>query len=219
MDILQKSIIEEREDSFDGWIVGSIATLICRTVSNITGHLYITAQDIEQELKQMENRQYDYNIRGIGKHLKNLGFVTKPTRVDGKTKRIIFWQNSDFDIFERYISDLDQKKLLMERLRNVTSVTSVTSHTEDVDTSRYMKTTHKTCHVINVTHVTPNIPKETKVYSNENIVSRTQLKEFIEQNPKQNVDLILEKFGNDMISRLLREGDIYETPKGTYKVL
>lgn len=228
MDRLQNRIIEERADSFDGWIIEALAFLILERGINIDGLLVITSKDIDFKLKEMENREKDYNPRLIGKHLKGLGFVVKQKKVDGEVKRFIFWNESNLNSFERYLSDkelLEQitKKLELVRYQvprvpcsigkarilkggeNELRLEDYGKKATDLGGYTYVPDTHGTDGTM-----VPDFYADVK---------KMQLLETIKQNPKDNSCLIDDNFGSDYINSLLRLGEIYESPKGTYRVL
>lgn len=99
----QESLIEERKDSFDGVIVGSVWSLIDRAKSPIE-NVNISSQDIIDEGQLTDYKGNPLKPRGLVSHMKSLGFG-KPIikKVDGKTKKCIVLNKDHLtNIFKRY---------------------------------------------------------------------------------------------------------------------
>ena len=117
-------IIEENSTSFDGQIINAYLNLLEQhTAQQSLEEDYhnpsFTSTDIKNYLVEFEGwKEEKINSKVIGKHLNSLGFETTPTKVSGKTKRII--------------KICDEKLDQLRRKYEVTLVTSVSSVTDEV---------------------------------------------------------------------------------------
>jgi len=111
----QEELIEDRSTSFDGQIVNVIADLL------ISGNENITSKDIAE---MISTDKFIVKPNLIGTHLRQLGITTKPKKIDGKTKRILVFNEDIKTVFKRYISEKD-------KVTAVTAVTAVTKTCSD----------------------------------------------------------------------------------------
>ena len=206
----QKEILQERSDSFDGWIVQVVVDLVLESTNKVNPYPYITSQNICDRLNENEQKVYNkYNSRSIGKHLKTLGFhVSGAKRIEGTIKKIILWEETKqvISIFERYIFDKNQLSKLKEIINNicniVTNVTCVTGKAEFLESGeKRERGGHVVTHVTNVTRL-------------HTLQQFDDIKLFFEQKKKQeNKDLFIAKFGLKIFQKLINDGDVYENPK------
>jgi len=100
-------IIEENVNSFDGQIMNCYIELKKNYID------FITPKDIRNELVNKHNFKDTLNSRTVGKHLKALGFESKPTKTPDGTKRIIsIDKNHITRLIFRYINSEDQEDAL-----------------------------------------------------------------------------------------------------------
>ena len=95
-------LIEERLDSLEGQIVQALFML------HDSGQEHITPSAIAQKLiNEFELRERKDNLcRKVGKYLKSLNVRTYPTKLQGKTYRIVKWNaNTMNKLKKRYIPD------------------------------------------------------------------------------------------------------------------
>jgi hypothetical protein len=103
----QENLIDERKNSFDGTIVGSIATIIEDSGQELST-ICISAQDIIDKETITDFRGNLMKARGLSSHLKSLGFGrVEIKRVDEKTKRCIPLDSKHLEmLFKRYGYDV-----------------------------------------------------------------------------------------------------------------
>jgi len=198
------NIIEERASSFDGLIVNSIIDLI------IEGSQYITSQDILNDLQAIKGIKT--TTRTIGSHLKQLGLKTVSKKVEGKSKRVVPLGNRFFEIVKRYCSDLER----VQKVTEVTLVTTATSTCGNTENQAILTNNKKSeVDVTNVTDVT-DVTKKNEVKPSEN-----DLIEFVREKKEQGYPTIefIEKYGENVLKRLLSNGGLIEVPNGTLRVL
>jgi hypothetical protein len=94
----QEELIEERQNSFDGNVVGGIYKLI------ESGQEDISAQDIIDIQQITNNKGHLISPRGLSSTLKSLGFgKSLVKKVDGKTKKCLNFTKPFLDqLFKRY---------------------------------------------------------------------------------------------------------------------
>jgi len=111
----QKELIEDRANSYDGYIVNIIYDMICN------GEKIITSGKIVEKIKEAEPRS-KVNPGSIGRQLKSFGFDTENVRFDGKRGRaIIFDVEVLGELFKKYIPEfkVEQQKF-MEQMEQQT---------------------------------------------------------------------------------------------------
>ena len=94
----QEELIEERQNSWDGTIVGGIHQLLNN------GMTEITATDIINTKQITNNKGAFINPRSLSSSLRSLGFnKLKPKKVEGKTKKCIPLERNHLEqLFKRY---------------------------------------------------------------------------------------------------------------------
>lgn len=88
-----KQIVEENASSFDGAIINAYIELLDKHEKDQQSlsdyHFpHITSTDIRNYLVE-DGFKENLSAATIGRHLKSLGFKTKPTKIQGKTKKIL----------------------------------------------------------------------------------------------------------------------------------
>lgn len=91
-----KQTVEENSTTFDGQIINHYIQLLDehdqeqQTLENDDYQTpHITASTIKDSMTNNGWKEEDLKIRTIGRHLKALGFTSTPTKIAGKTQRII----------------------------------------------------------------------------------------------------------------------------------
>jgi len=109
-----KQLIEERSDSYEGYIVQAIADLL------LNGQVYISTSDIVAQIN--ESFGTEYKPRSVGRVLKSFGFDNKLMKIETKTTRVLILdENVLKTVFERYLP------VGHEMRQKVTKVTKVTT--------------------------------------------------------------------------------------------
>ena len=109
-----KQLIDERSDSYEGYIVQALADLL------LADQVYITTSDIVAQIN--ESFGTEYKPRSVGRVLKSFGFDNKLMKIEAKTMRtLILDENVLKTIFERYLP------IGHEMRKKVTKVTKVTT--------------------------------------------------------------------------------------------
>ncbi len=100
-------IIEENANSFDGAIVNAYLQLKCNSEP------YILAKDVA-DFMMRENQFKDVDSRLVGRHLKALGFHSKPKKWEGRTIREITIPKEKWVVLtQRYV--LEEQKIKTEQ--------------------------------------------------------------------------------------------------------
>lgn len=138
-----QTIIEERADSFEGWVVNSIFKL------KEDGHEHITSQMIANRIAEEYAPKREPTAQRVGVYLKTLGIQVKLKRTENGVLRAIVWNND-----------------LMEILKS-RYVTSVSSVTEDIAEGESVTEPQSHSDVTNVTDVTDTDSRERKIVRRE----------------------------------------------------
>jgi len=116
-------IVEQRAESMEGWIVNTIVDLI---VSGERKDIKITTTDVTDEMnKNITDEKRKKRASTIGKYLRTLGIITKSIKVEGKTKRLLVFDNNFLEVVKSYVPRDDFYYDKVKRLREVTAVTAV----------------------------------------------------------------------------------------------
>jgi len=84
---MNKDLIEERATSYDGMIVNTILKL------HEDGYIEMTASDISRKMMETYGLER-VSPQSVGRHLKSLGLKTKQKTIQGKTQRLLIWDNA-----------------------------------------------------------------------------------------------------------------------------
>ena len=221
----QKELIETRSDTIEGLLINSISNLILEAETN--KKIYITPEMIVEESDLKDKSGTAWKPRRISKYMKSLGFENaKPKKVEIDLQNIYDKKTLRFYDFDKtFIQGLIKKYVfdeeLLENLNNlgyeVTKVTAVT-HTGE-NNNKEQKVTELGCiqysrNLRNLVTLEPPKNKEKFDVSVEEL--DLQIFDIMKSFPKDNANLLDEYF-DERLKVLIKNGDIMETPKGTYK--
>jgi hypothetical protein len=118
-------MVIERSETYDGRIINAIVDLM------VDGEQYLSATDITNELnKKIPEGSRKISPVTIGRHLRQLGFEFKPTRIGDTIKKVFSYRKKVFmNVIERYIPKDSEN---YEKIKSVTHVTAVTDYTDSV---------------------------------------------------------------------------------------
>lgn len=220
MELKQKEILQEREESFEGWIINAIAQLIIEKISVCEPYPYITSQMIANKLNENEGRtHHEYNNRSIGRYLKTLGFHIKTKRIGNTTPKIIVFEESKniCSIFKRYISDGTFYTKIEQILINncncscfvVSNVSLCSEQSKILEMGTFReKSENGLCTETNETNET----KKHNILTKKQLPQETKVK-FFKENKGENKDIFIEKFGLETMEKMLNNGEIFEYKK------
>jgi len=112
LQVMNKDLIEERATSFDGMIV----TLLLKFYDE--GHSNITPGEISKQMRDNFGLER-VTPQSIGRHLKSLGIKTRSKTIEGKTQRLIVWDDA-------LISRLRDRYQLRDDADKITEITKIT---------------------------------------------------------------------------------------------
>ena len=191
-----KQVIEERGLSFDGQIVNAIAEYISE------GKMMITGKDIATKL---ENNGLKATDRTVGRHLKQLGLKTEQKRDNDTVKKIVPINQKLLDICKRYVFDEAVFCIVVSKV----STLLVDPH---IDTQPQQQTLNSDS-VKRYTSTYTNDTNDTTIQKNDTLYMK------IKELGKDNKETLYQEFGETKIQELLKNGDLFESPKGTLRVL
>jgi len=87
LQVMNNDLIEERATSYDGMIVNTILKL------HEDGYTGMTASDIAHKMMETYGLER-VTSQSIGRHLKSLGLKTKQKTIQGKTQRLLIWDDA-----------------------------------------------------------------------------------------------------------------------------
>jgi len=229
---LNKRLIIERCDSFDGTIIQALAEVIVNT-ENGKNEPITTGLVSEMMREKFDVDQKFSDPRIVGKHLKSFGIVSKPVKISGHTVRVLKFDFSVFidKIVPRYILDDDLIKRLHELHIKKTEKELIlnsddkklqelhelhhTGRTKNQELDKKSNGLHQKGHpVCDVTDVT-NVTKESVLEQIElllNVVKPIPIDMLIKNCKNAKMDEVRVE---ECIEALKKKGEIYE-PKAGY---
>lgn len=116
----QDELVEERSGTLEGHIIAFL-------FEERKQGKYITSTTIKQGIESDFN---DLRVTTIGKILKSLGIITKPQKIQGKTERVIQWDEKLMENLKKRYIPKDDEEMPLSSVTNVTIVTEPEKVTE-----------------------------------------------------------------------------------------
>ena len=233
--VLNQELVNDRQNSVEGWVANAIIKLWDEGIKNIT------SKEVADKINQTITLDKPFKTQSVGNLLKSISLTSKVTRFNERLLRIIILNDVKIEsLRERYcIKEVEDGEIDWNIGENVTTVTGVMPKRGEGECKKnllYYKDSVPEIHwgspKVGVTpatpvtnqHYSPLIPTPTKDTQKSPIIPETQTPESLTltleylggEQPK---DWVLDHFGEKLLTLCLNRGDVFEPVNGIIKIV